>query len=80
MIRDVDSYRDQFGVELMCGVLANKAGGSMTSRGYRAAKSRLVSNRAVRDQVLGDEVERLQAENYGVYGVQKMYYLMRRQC
>jgi transposase InsO family protein len=38
-----------------------------------------MSNRAIRDQVLGDEMERLHAENYGVYGVRKMYYLMRRQ-
>ena len=51
----------------------------MTSRGYRAAKSRPLLNRAIRDQVLGDEIERLHVENYGVYGVRKMYYLMRRQ-
>ena len=50
----------------------------MTSRGYRAAKSRPLLNRAIRDQVLGDEIERLHVENYGVYGVRKMYYLMRR--
>jgi transposase InsO family protein len=49
----------------------------MTSRGYWAAKNRPMSNRVIRDQVLGGEIERLQAENYGVYGVRKMYYLMR---
>ena len=38
-----------------------------------------MSDRAIRDQFLGDEMERLHAENYGVYGVRKMYYLMRRQ-
>ena len=79
MIRYVDAYRDQFGVELICRVLGNTVGGFMTSRGYRAAKSRPMSNRAIRDQVLGDQMERLHAENYGVYGVRKMYYLMRRQ-
>ena len=79
MIRYVDAYRDQFGAWLICRVLANTAGGFMTSRGYRAAKSRPMSNRAIHDQVLGDEMERLHAENYGVYGVRKMYYLMRRQ-
>ena len=79
MIRYVDAYRDQFGVELICRVLANTVGGFMTSRGYRAAKTRPLSHRAIRDQVLGDEMERLHAENYGVYGVRKMYYLMRRQ-
>ena len=65
MIRYVDAYRDQFGVELICRVLGNTAGGFITSRGYRAAKSRPMSDRAVRDQVLGDEMERLHAENYG---------------
>ena len=51
----------------------------MTSRGYRAAKSRPMSHRAIRDQVLGDEMERLHTENFGVYGVRKMHHLMRRQ-
>ncbi len=77
MIRYVDAYRDQFGVELICRVLGNTASGFMTSRGYRAAPPLL--HRAIRDQVLDDEMERLHAEKYGVYGVQKMYYLMRRQ-
>lgn len=75
----MDAYRDQFGVELMCRVLGNTVGGFMTSRGFRAAKSRPLSHRVIRDQVLRDEMERLRAENYGVYGVRKMYYLMRRQ-
>jgi putative transposase len=51
----------------------------MTGRGYRAAKSRMVSDRVIRDQLLGDETERLHADNYGVYGVRKMHRLMRRQ-
>jgi transposase InsO family protein len=79
MIRYVDAYRDQFGVELICRVLGNTAGGFMTSRGYRAAKTREPSSRAIRDQVLGDEMERLHAENYGGYGVRKMHRLMQRQ-
>ena len=49
MIRYVDVHRDQFGVELICRVLASTAGGFMTRRGYRAAKSRPMSDRAVRD-------------------------------
>jgi len=66
MIRYVDAYRDQFGVELICRVLGNTAGGFITSRGYRAAKTYEPSSRAIRDQVLGDEMERFHAENYGV--------------
>lgn len=49
-IRDVDAYRDQFGVERICRVVGVTAG-PMTSRGYRAATSRPMSDRAVRDQV-----------------------------
>lgn len=79
MIRFVDAYRNQFGVELICRVLGNTAGGFITSRGYRAAKTRPMSHRAIRDRVLGDELERLHRENFGVYGVRKMYWLMRRQ-
>lgn len=79
MIRYVDAYRDQFGVERICRVLGVTAGGFMTSRGYRAAKTRPLSNRAIRHQVPGDELQRLHAENYGVYRVRKMHHLMRRQ-
>ena len=73
IIRYVDAYRDQFGVELICRVLANTVGVFMTSCGYRAAKTRPLSHCAIRDQVLNEEMERLHAENYGVYGVRKMH-------
>ena len=79
MIRNEDAYRDQFGVEVICRVLGNTAGGFITSRGYRAAKGRPLSDRAVRDRVLGDEMERLHVDNFSVYGVRKMHRLMRRQ-
>ena len=51
----------------------------MTSRGYRAAKSRPMSNRAIRDQLVGDELDRLRADNDSAYGVHKMHRLIRRQ-
>jgi hypothetical protein len=73
MIRYVDTYRNHFGVEQICRVLSATEGGGLTSRGYRAAKNRPLSDRAVRDQVLGDDSERLHAENFGVYGVRKMH-------
>ena len=79
MIRYVDAYRGQFGVERICRVLGVTVGGFMTSRGYRAAKTRPLSQRAIRDEVLGDELQRLHGENYGVYRVRKMRHLLRRQ-
>ena len=51
----------------------------MTARGYQAAKARPPSTRALSDQLLGGEMLRLHAENYGVYGVRKMHALMRHQ-
>jgi len=79
MIRFIDEYRDQFGVELICRVLRPAVRGFITSRGYRAAKTRPPSARQLKDDLLVPEVARLHAENYGVYGRRKMHALMRRQ-
>ena len=48
MIAYIDMYRDQFGVELICRTLAAREGGFMTSRGYRAAKTRPACERQIR--------------------------------
>ena len=53
--------------------------GFVSARGYRAAKSRLVSARTLSDQLIGGEIARLHAENYGVYGVRKTHRLLGRQ-
>ena len=78
MIRFIDEHRDQFGVEAICRVLSATECGFITSRGYRAAKRRPASERALRDELLIEELERIHAENYGVYGVRKMHHAMRR--
>ena len=79
MIRYIDMFADQFGVEAICRTLGATAGGFITSRGYRAAKTRQKSDRAVRDEFLIDEIKRLHVENFGVYGIRKMHALLRRQ-
>ena len=79
MIRFIDEHRDRFGVEPICRVLRPAVQGFVTSRGYRAAKTRTPSARALRDDLLVPEVARLHAENYGVYGRRKVHALMRRQ-
>lgn len=79
MIRFIDEHRDRFGVELICRVLKGTVRGFLTSRGYRAAKTRLPSARRLRDELLVPEVARLHALNYGVYGRRKMHALLRRQ-
>ncbi|QGS20839.1 IS3 family transposase [Micrococcus luteus] len=51
---------------------------TITSRGYRAAKTRPTSARALRDAILVEELRRIHAENYSVYGVRKMHRAMVR--
>ena len=79
MVRFIDEHRDRFGVLSLCRVLRPAVQGLLTSRGYRAAKTRTPSAPALRDDVLVPEVARLYAENYGVYGTRKMHALVRRQ-
>ncbi len=78
MIRFIDRHRDHFGVEAICRVLSATECGFITSRGYRAAKHRGPSLRAVRDELLIEELKRIHAENYNVYGYRKMWHAMRR--
>lgn len=79
MIAYIDMYRDQFGVELICRTLGATAGGFLTSRGYRAAKTRRASDRQLRDAELIPVIQRIHADNYGVYGVRKIWHAMRRE-
>ena len=46
----------------------HRVGGFLTSRGYRAAKTRPACARTRRDEVLVEEIKRIHAENYSVYG------------
>ncbi len=79
MIRFIGQFADRFGVEAICRTLGATECGFITARGYRAARARPPSARAVSDALLGAEIARLHAENYGVYGVRKMHALMLRQ-
>ena len=79
MIAFIDEHRDLYSVEFICRVLnEHTCGGFITPRGYRLAKSRPVSARSVRDQLLVEELRVIHAKNYGVYGVRKMWHAVRR--
>ncbi|PNL17595.1 IS3 family transposase [Micrococcus sp. FDAARGOS_333] len=80
MIAFIDEHRDQFGVEAICRPLDATACGFITSRAYRTAKTRPTSARALRDKLLIEELRRIHAENYSVYGVRKMHHAMVRAC
>ena len=79
MIRYIDTYRDHFGVERICRVLDATEGGFITSRGYRAAKTRVRSARELKDDLLIGEIQRIYAQNYSVYGVRKIWHALRRE-
>ena len=78
MIAYIDAHRDQFGVELICRVLRAAIAGFLTSRGYRAARTRPASDREIRDEQLMAELHIVHRENYSVYGVLKMHQAMTR--
>lgn len=80
----IDHFRDRvvegkkLGVEPICRVL-NQAGVQIAPRTYYAAKNRVPSARAVRDEELKEEISRVYLENYGVYGARKVHAQLRRE-
>lgn len=80
MIRFIDTHRDRFTVEFICTTLKkHREGGFISSRGYRQVKSRGPSARTLRDTALVETMSRTHAENYGVYGVRKMWHALGRE-
>lgn len=72
MIRFIDEYRDRFLVEFICLMLkAHRAGGFITP-GYRQAKARGPSARALREVMLVERITTIHQANYGGYGMRKM--------
>ena len=79
MIGFIDEYRNRFSVEFICKTLKNnRAGGFITSRGYRQSRARGLSARRLRDAVLVERISAVHRDNYGVYGVRKMWHALRR--
>lgn len=79
MIRFIDEYRDRFGVEFLCRTMRAAIRGFITSRGYRAVKTRLPSVRQLRDELLIPEIKRLHEKHFSVYGRRKMHALLKRE-
>ena len=73
MIAFIDTSRKSFGVEPICGVL------QFAPRTYYAAKARPLSARALRDAVLKPEIARVHEDNFGVYGVDKVWAQLNRE-
>lgn len=55
-----------------------RAGGFITSRGYRQSKARGLRARRLRDAVLVEHMSAVHRDNYGVYGARNMWHALRR--
>lgn len=78
MIAFIDEHRDAYGVEPICRVLPI----APSSYHERVAQRRdpvRRSARSQRDETLKPEVMRVFAENFGVYGVRKVWRQMKRE-
>jgi putative transposase len=78
VIAYIDADRQEFGVEPICTVL-REAGVSIAPSTYYAAKARPPSARSVRDEAVKVEIERVHADNFGVYGVRKTWRALQRE-
>lgn len=78
MIAFIDAHRDAYGVEPICRVLPIAPSTWHEHAARRADPSRLPA-RAKRDEVVKEEVRRVFDENFGVYGVRKVWRQMKRE-
>lgn len=74
----VDDHRDAYGVEPICRVLPI-APSTYYEHAARHADPSLLPARAKRDEVVKVEVRRVFNENFGVYGVRKVWRQMKRE-
>src|SRR5690554_4101906 len=78
MVSFIDAQRDTHGVEPICEVLPIAPSTYYDHRSKRADPMRQ-STRARRDEALRPEVRRVFEENWGVYGVRKVWRQLRRE-
>jgi len=78
MIAFIDNHREEHGVEPICKVLPIAPSTYHAHVARRADPTRL-SERAKRDAVREDKIRRVFAENFGVYGVRKVWRQLRRE-
>ena len=74
----IDQHRGRFGVESICKVLPI-APSTYFAHAARRRNPDLRSDRAKRDAALTPEVERVHRENFGVYGVRKVWRQLLRE-
>ena len=78
MVAFIDRHRAEYGVEPICKELP------IAPSTYHACKARQAdpeqrSARARRDEALSAEIKRIWNDNFGVYGVRKIWHQLRRE-
>ena len=74
VVRYIDAHKEEFGVEPICRVLQ--------VRPLHLLRRKIpapLSPRAVSDELLGEHIKRIHEDNYGVYGVRKVWHQLRRE-
>ncbi|MFD7714226.1 IS3 family transposase [Streptomyces sp. NPDC059786] len=74
----IDQYKETFGVQPICDVLA-ETDAPIAPSTYYAAHSRPPSARSLRDERLTEEIRRIHADNFGVYGARKIHAALVRE-
>jgi putative transposase len=77
-VRFISEHKDRFGVEPICRVLSQH-GWPIAPSTYSGAACRQPSARARRDEQLKEQITRVHAENYGVYGARKVWLALNRE-
>jgi putative transposase len=72
-VKFISAHRERWGVEPMCRVL------QIAPSTYYAAVSRPVSARRQRDERLKLEISRVHRDNFGVYGIEKIWHQLNRE-
>lgn len=72
-MRFISAHRERWGVEPICRVLR------VAPSAYYAALSRPLSARRQRDEHLKVEISRVHRDNFGVYGIEKVWHQLNRE-
>lgn len=78
LVAFIDEHRQVFGVEPICKVLTSH-GLKIATSTYYAARNRRPSLRSGRDAELKTQISRVHADNFGVYGVRKVWRQLHRE-
>lgn len=74
----IDQYKETFGVQPICDVLA-ETDAPIAPSTYYAAQGRPPSARSLRDKETTKEIRRIHEANYGVYGARKVHAALLRE-